>query len=139
MDQRFASQLGHAERDRDCCRSANSDQQKVILLTCIDQLRSRSSAGIAPSECTTFQTDIVTVRRARMVSFRRAPTHNGQSRDYVPDSIVRLKTEPPTHLILETKGFDDLADVKSAAAQRCVAALNADGRMGCGATKLREE
>lgn len=56
--------------------------------------------------------------------------HNGQPHDYVPDFIVRLKTEPPTHLIIETKGFDDLADVKSAAAQRWVAAVNADGRMG---------
>jgi type III restriction enzyme len=43
---------------------------------------------------------------------------------------VRLKTEPPTHLIVETKGFDELAEVKSAAAQRWVAAVNADGRMG---------
>ena len=56
--------------------------------------------------------------------------HNGQPHDYVPDFIVRLKTEPPTHLIIETKGFDDLAEVKSAAAQRWVAAVNADGRMG---------
>ena len=56
--------------------------------------------------------------------------HNGQAHDYVPDFIVRLRTEPPTHLVLETKGFDDLADVKSAAAQRWVAAVNGDGRMG---------
>lgn len=56
--------------------------------------------------------------------------HNGQAHDYVPDFIIRLKTEPRTHLVLETKGFDDLADVKSAAAQRWVAAVNADSRMG---------
>ncbi|MGB2713040.1 MAG: hypothetical protein WBC51_02600 [Vicinamibacterales bacterium] len=56
--------------------------------------------------------------------------HNGQPHDYVPDFIVRLKTEPPTHLIVETKGFDDLAEVKAGAAQRWVAAVNADGRMG---------
>lgn len=56
--------------------------------------------------------------------------HNGQTHDYVPDFIVRLKTEPETHLILETKGFDDLAEVKAAAAERWVAAVNADGQYG---------
>ena len=30
--------------------------------------------------------------------------HNGQTHDYMPDFIVRLKTDPPCHLILETKG-----------------------------------
>jgi type III restriction enzyme len=39
-------------------------------------------------------------------------------------------SEPGVHLILETKGFDDLADVKAAAAQRWVAAVNADGQFG---------
>jgi type III restriction enzyme len=34
------------------------------------------------------------------------------------------------HLILETKGFDELAEVKSAAAERWVAAVNADGQFG---------
>ena len=56
--------------------------------------------------------------------------HNGQLHDYVPDFIVRLNTNPAAHLIVETKGFDDLAEVKSAAAQRWVSAVNADGRMG---------
>lgn len=56
--------------------------------------------------------------------------HNGQPHDYLPDFIVRLKQEPVSHLILETKGFDDLADVKTAAAERWVAAVNADGQMG---------
>ena len=56
--------------------------------------------------------------------------HNGQPHDYVPDFVVRLKTEPAAHLIVETKGFDDLADIKSAAAERWVSAVNADGRMG---------
>lgn len=54
--------------------------------------------------------------------------HNGQPHDYVPDFIVRLKTG--VHLILETKGFDELADVKSNAAERWVAAVNADGQFG---------
>ena len=56
--------------------------------------------------------------------------HNGQAHDYVPDFIVRLKTNPPKHLILETKGFDPLEDVKRAAAERWVAAVNADGSYG---------
>ena len=48
----------------------------------------------------------------------------------MPDFIIRLKTSPVVHLILETKGFDELAEVKSAAAERWVAAVNADGRFG---------
>src|SRR5690606_18286190 len=54
--------------------------------------------------------------------------HNGQPHDYVPDFIVRMKDG--THLIVETKGFDDLADVKRAAAERWVNAVNADGQFG---------
>ena len=54
--------------------------------------------------------------------------HNGQPHDYVPDFIVRLKTG--ICLILETKGFYDLAEVKSNAAERWVAAVNADGQFG---------
>lgn len=56
--------------------------------------------------------------------------HNGQPHDYVPDFIVRLKTTSVIHLILETKGFDDLAEIKAAAAERWVAAVNADGTFG---------
>ena len=56
--------------------------------------------------------------------------HNGQMHDYMPDFIVRLKTPPPTHLIVETKGFDPLEEVKRAAAERWVAAVNADGTYG---------
>lgn len=56
--------------------------------------------------------------------------HNGQPHDYVPDFIVRLQSEPPVHLILETKGFDPLEEVKTAAAKRWVAAVNADGSYG---------
>lgn len=55
---------------------------------------------------------------------------NGEMHDYVPDFIIRLKTTPETHLILETKGFDPLADVKTDAAERWVAAVNADGTYG---------
>jgi type III restriction enzyme len=56
--------------------------------------------------------------------------HNGQVHEYQPDFIVRLRTDPPSHLIVETKGFDPLEDVKTAAAQRWVAAVTADGRYG---------
>ena len=44
--------------------------------------------------------------------------HNGQPHDYVPDFLVRLKCKPPLHLILETKGFDPLEEIKKAAAMR---------------------
>jgi type III restriction enzyme len=48
----------------------------------------------------------------------------------MPDFLIRLSTEPPRHLILETKGFDPLEEVKRAAAERWVAAVNADGTYG---------
>ncbi|MEX2271473.1 MAG: hypothetical protein WD690_08390 [Vicinamibacterales bacterium] len=54
--------------------------------------------------------------------------HNGQPHDFVPDFIVRLKDS--SHVVFETKGFDELADVKKAAAERWVAAVNADGQYG---------
>lgn len=56
--------------------------------------------------------------------------HNGQMHDYVPDFIVRLNADPPRHLILETKGYDPLEEVKRAAAERWVSAVNADGTFG---------
>jgi type III restriction enzyme len=56
--------------------------------------------------------------------------HNGQMPDYMPNFLIRLSTEPPRHLILETKGFDPLEEVKRAAAERWVAAVNADGTYG---------
>jgi hypothetical protein len=37
--------------------------------------------------------------------------------DYVPDFVARLSTEPPLFLILETKGYDPLTDIKQAAAR----------------------
>jgi type III restriction enzyme len=56
--------------------------------------------------------------------------HNGEFHDYIPDFIIRLKTDPVVHLILETKGFDELAEVKMQAAQRWVDAVNAEGSYG---------
>jgi len=56
--------------------------------------------------------------------------HNGQMHDYMPDFIIRLKTDPPVHLILETKGYDPLEATKAAAAKRWVDAVNSDGTYG---------
>jgi type III restriction enzyme len=54
--------------------------------------------------------------------------HNGQAHDYVPDFIIKLING--THLILETKGYDPLEEVKVAAARRWIDAVNADGPFG---------
>jgi type III restriction enzyme len=48
----------------------------------------------------------------------------------MPDFLVRLKTDPPRYLILETKGYDPIEEVKRAAAERWVTAVNADGTYG---------
>ncbi|HLH40405.1 MAG TPA: hypothetical protein VKX39_14740 [Bryobacteraceae bacterium] len=56
--------------------------------------------------------------------------HNGQMHDYIPDFIVKLKTTPAVHVIIETKGYDPLTEVKKDAAERWVAAVNADGTYG---------
>ena len=55
-------------------------------------------------------------------------THEGQRHDYVPDFLVRR--DDGLNIVLETKGFDRLADVKQQAAQRWVAAVNAHGGYG---------
>jgi type III restriction enzyme len=44
--------------------------------------------------------------------------HNGQMHDYIPDFIVKLKITPAAHVILETKGYDPLTEVKKEAAER---------------------
>jgi type III restriction enzyme len=56
--------------------------------------------------------------------------HNGQDHDYYPDFLIRLKCDPPCHVILETKGYDDREEVKWAAAERWVAAVNAERSFG---------
>ena len=56
--------------------------------------------------------------------------HNGQMHDYLPDFIVRFNIPPALHLILETKGYDPLEQIKIAAANRWVAAVNAEGSYG---------
>lgn len=54
--------------------------------------------------------------------------HDGAGHDYIPDFIVRL--DNGLRLILETKGHDELEEVKTQAAQRWVDAVNADGTFG---------
>jgi type III restriction enzyme len=56
--------------------------------------------------------------------------HNGQPHDYVPDFIILLAGNPPVHLILETKGYEELAEIKTQAAERWIKVVNADGRFG---------
>ena len=56
--------------------------------------------------------------------------NNGQTHDYIPDFLIRLKTEKPVTLIFEIKGFDPLEELKIAAANRWVSAVNADGTYG---------
>jgi len=56
--------------------------------------------------------------------------HDGTRHEYLPDFIVRLTGDTDRFLIVETKGYDPLADVKKAAAERWVRAVNADGAWG---------
>jgi type III restriction enzyme len=56
--------------------------------------------------------------------------HNGQPHEYLPDFIIKLADAPNRYLILETKGFDELADIKAQASDRWVKAVNADGTFG---------
>jgi type III restriction enzyme len=56
--------------------------------------------------------------------------NNGQNHEYIPDFIIRLKNAQATHLILETKGYDPLEQVKANAANRWVNAVNASGQYG---------
>lgn len=53
--------------------------------------------------------------------------HNGQMHEYVPDFLVQFNDLPGVTLILETKGYDPLAEAKKSAAERWVAAVNAAG------------
>jgi type III restriction enzyme len=48
----------------------------------------------------------------------------------MPDFIIRLRGEETVHMILETKGYDPLEEVKRHAAERWVAAVNAEGSYG---------
>ncbi len=65
--------------------------------------------------------------------------YNGQMHDYMPDFIMRLKTDSSLHVILETKGYDPLEDVKRAAAERWVSAVNAEGTYGRWAYRIAKK
>lgn len=54
----------------------------------------------------------------------------GTRHDYIPDFIIRLKTDPRRHAIIEVKGFDADADIKEQAAQRWVKAVNTHREFG---------
>ena len=56
--------------------------------------------------------------------------HNGAPHDYLPDFVVRLEGESDLSLVLETKGYDPLEEVKAQAARRWAEAINADGQFG---------
>lgn len=59
--------------------------------------------------------------------------HNGEMHDFIPDFIVRMagnNGDEPLNLVLETKGYDPLREIKEAAAHRWANAVNADGRFG---------
>ena len=56
--------------------------------------------------------------------------HNGEHHEYMPDFVIQLSGTEPCYLILETKGYDPLAQVKSQAAQRWIRAVNAGGGFG---------
>ncbi len=57
--------------------------------------------------------------------------HDGEAHEYLPDFIVRLTGADQNHLLLETKGYDPLKEVKKNAAERWCAAVNAHGGFGC--------
>jgi len=56
--------------------------------------------------------------------------HNGQMHDYMPDFIIKYNGDGDRFLILETKGYDPLEEVKRAAAERWVSAVNAEASYG---------
>jgi type III restriction enzyme len=55
--------------------------------------------------------------------------HNGQVHEYLPDFLIQFVDLPGVTLILETKGYDLLAETKQSAAKRWVDAVNAESRM----------
>jgi type III restriction enzyme len=59
--------------------------------------------------------------------------------DYVPDFLIQLESGSNRYLILETKGFDPLKEIKEAAANRWCAAVNALGAFGTWEYQLAEK
>jgi type III restriction enzyme len=75
-------------------------------------------------------TDVDAFAKNAGLGFAIPYLHNGQMHEYVPDFLIRLTSDSSRYLILETKGFDALEEVKRAAAERWVGAVNADGTYG---------
>jgi type III restriction enzyme len=65
--------------------------------------------------------------------------YNGQMHDYMPDFIIRLNADSDLLVILETKGYDPLEDVKRAAAERWASAVNAEGSYGRWAYRIAKK
>ena len=55
--------------------------------------------------------------------------HNGEQHEYLPDFVIRL-TAAQRYLLLETKGYDPLKDVKRSAAERWCQAVNQTSAYG---------
>jgi hypothetical protein len=62
--------------------------------------------------------------------WRRSVQSRQQPHDFEPDFIIRLAGGRDRFLILETKGYDPLGEVKKQAANRWIGAVNAEGRHG---------
>jgi len=76
--------------------------------------------------------DVVAFVKNFNLGFAIPYSRDGEAKEYNPDFLVRLQKngrEVGT-LILETKGYDPLADAKEAGARRWVAAVNAEGSHG---------
>jgi type III restriction enzyme len=87
--------------------------------------------GSPPPTCSNTHPVVEAFVQNAGLGFAMPYLHNmTQTFDYVPDFIARLRTAPIRHLVLETKGFDPLEEVKVAAARRWVAAVNAEGSHG---------
>lgn len=56
--------------------------------------------------------------------------NNGEPHEFIPDFVIRFKDRENFHLILETKGYDKLRDIKESAAKRWCAAVNHHGGFG---------
>jgi type III restriction enzyme len=75
---------------------------------------------------------VVAFVKNQFLGFAIPYVHNGQDHEYYPDYLVRLKSDArPFTLILEVKGRPDPDEgIKAEAAQRWVAAVNAEGSFG---------
>lgn len=52
---------------------------------------------------------------------------------------MRLEVDGPRFLILETKGFDELEEIKRGAAERWVQAVNAEGSFGTWSYRIAKQ